>query len=63
MASLGCAQLKVYNGELLERMQELLSHDLCITINSDDPSYFGGYVGEYFVNLLLSLHCPLTCHL
>jgi hypothetical protein len=37
-----CAQLKVYDGQLVERMRELLSHDLCVTINSDDPSYFGG---------------------
>ena len=41
-AAWGVAQLKVYDGQLVERMRELLSHDLCITINSDDPSYFGG---------------------
>lgn len=34
-------QLKIYDGELVERLRVLLSLGLCITINSDDPSYFG----------------------
>ena len=38
---LAYAQLKVYDGELVERMRDLLSSGLCITLNSDDPSYFG----------------------
>jgi adenosine deaminase len=24
----------------------MLDHGLCATVNSDDPAYFGGYVGE-----------------
>jgi adenosine deaminase len=24
----------------------MLEHGLCVTVNSDDPAYFGGYVGE-----------------
>jgi adenosine deaminase len=24
----------------------MLEHGLCATVNSDDPAYFGGYVGE-----------------
>ena len=27
---------------------ELLDADLCVTINSDDPAYFGGYINENF---------------
>jgi adenine deaminase len=27
---------------------ELLRLGLCVTINSDDPAYFGGYIGENF---------------
>jgi len=27
----------------------LLDAGLCVTINSDDPAYFGGYVNENFV--------------
>ncbi|KAK9796712.1 hypothetical protein WJX73_009792 [Symbiochloris irregularis] len=38
-------KLKVYDGELQERMQELFGlGNLCITVNSDDPAYFGGYM-------------------
>jgi adenine deaminase len=27
----------------------LLARGLCVTINSDDPAYFGGYVNENFL--------------
>ena len=27
-------------------LAKLLDHGLCATVNSDDPAYFGGYVGE-----------------
>ena len=30
------------------RLPELLNAGLCATINSDDPAYFGGYIGENF---------------
>jgi adenine deaminase len=35
----------------LERhnLQRLLARGLCVTINSDDPAYFGGYVNENFL--------------
>ena len=29
--------------------QRLLDKGLCVTVNSDDPAYFGGYVGENYV--------------
>ena len=48
----GVLQLKVYNGELQERMAELLTSGLCVTINSDDPSYFGGYMNANFEYLV-----------
>lgn len=34
--------------ETLEQhpLQKMLEHGLCATVNSDDPAYFGGYVGE-----------------
>ena len=34
--------------ETLERhpLARMLEHGLCATVNSDDPAYFGGYVGE-----------------
>ena len=27
-------------------LAQMLEHGLCATVNSDDPAYFGGYVGE-----------------
>ena len=30
-------------------LKRLLEAGLCVTINSDDPSYFGGYIGENFL--------------
>jgi adenosine deaminase len=33
----------------------LLAAGLCVTINSDDPAYFGGYVNDNFVQLFESL--------
>ncbi|MET0412550.1 MAG: adenosine deaminase [Polyangiaceae bacterium] len=34
---------------------ELLDQGLCVTVNSDDPEYFGGYVNDNFVALVDSL--------
>ena len=36
-------QLQVYKGQLPERLRDLMSHGLLITLNADDPAYFGGY--------------------
>jgi len=33
----------------------LLAAGLCVTINSDDPAYFGGYLNDNFVQLFESL--------
>jgi len=44
-------KLQVYKGEYFERMRELIAWDLCTTVNSDDPPFFGtkgGYVNENF---------------
>jgi adenosine deaminase len=29
-------------------LPQLLNANLCVTINSDDPAYFGGYINENF---------------
>jgi adenosine deaminase len=34
---------------------ELLAANLCVTINSDDPAYFGGYLNDNLVQLFESL--------
>jgi len=30
---------------------EMLEQGVCVTVNSDDPSYFGGYMTENFISL------------
>lgn len=35
---------------------ELLSHDVCVTINSDDPAYFGGYINQNYIELATALN-------
>jgi adenine deaminase len=32
-------------------LKQLLDAGLCVTVNSDDPAYFGGYMNENFVQL------------
>ena len=41
-------QLKVYRGTLFQRMKEVIAADLCVTVNSDDPPFFGGYMNENY---------------
>lgn len=36
-------KLKIYDGELTEKLKTLMDQGLCITINADDPAYFSGY--------------------
>lgn len=36
-------EMKVHN------LKRLLDQGLCVTVNSDDPAYFGGYVAENFL--------------
>jgi len=43
-----CLQLQIYRGVLLEKMRELMATDVRVTVNSDDPPFFGGYVNENF---------------
>ena len=37
-------------------LARMLEHGLCATVNSDDPAYFGGYVGENFAGVARALH-------
>ena len=39
----------------------LLAAGLCVTVNSDDPAYFGGYLNDNFIQLFESLP-QLTAH-
>jgi adenosine deaminase len=37
-------------------LREMLQRGLCVTVNSDDPAYFGGYIAENFVAAQQALH-------
>jgi len=42
-------KLRVFDTLEEHNLKTLLHAGLCVTINSDDPAYFGGYVGENFL--------------
>ena len=42
-------KLRVFDSIQEHNLPELLDADLCVTINSDDPAYFGGYINENFI--------------
>ena len=48
-------KLCVYPTLAQHRLPELLAAGLCVTVNSDDPAYFGGYVNQNFVELFEAL--------
>jgi len=41
-------RLRVFDRLEDHNLKQLLDAGLCVTVNSDDPAYFGGYVGENF---------------
>ena len=42
-------KLRVFDRLEEHNLKKLLEAGLCVTINSDDPAYFGGYLGDNFV--------------
>jgi adenosine deaminase len=44
-------KLKVFEEMSEHTILEMLELGLCVTVNSDDPSYFGGYMTENFIAL------------
>lgn len=48
-------KLRVFENMAQHNILELLERGLKVTVNSDDPAYFGGYVLENFVALRDSL--------
>jgi adenine deaminase len=42
-------KLRVFESMERHNLKQLLNHGLYVTINSDDPAYFGGYVTENFL--------------
>lgn len=41
-------KLRVFDKLADHNLKKLLDAGLCVTINSDDPAYFGGYIGENY---------------
>ncbi|MGB3787299.1 MAG: hypothetical protein WA949_04765, partial [Phormidesmis sp.] len=41
-------ELKVFDSMEKHNLNRLLELGICATVNSDDPSYFGGYVAENY---------------
>lgn len=41
-------KLKVFDSMAKHNLKKLLNSGICATVNSDDPSYFGGYITENY---------------
>jgi adenine deaminase len=48
-------KLRVFPSLEEHNLRRLLARGLCVTINSDDPAYFGGYLNENFLLAQLAL--------
>jgi adenosine deaminase len=42
-------KLRIFESIEKHNLKQLLDHGLCVTINSDDPAYFGGYLVENYL--------------
>jgi adenosine deaminase len=49
-------KLCVFDRMADHNLKQLLDAGLCVTLNSDDPAYFGGYIQENFVQAQAALH-------
>lgn len=49
-------KLKVYPTLAEHPLAQLLSAGLCVSVNSDDPAYFGGYINENFLQTFAALN-------
>ena len=48
-------KLRVFDNMVSHTILDMLDLGVCVTVNSDDPSYFGGYMTENFLALYDSL--------
>ena len=49
-------KLKVVKDLKDHPLRKMLSRDMLVTINSDDPSYFGGYINENYLEIAKTLN-------
>jgi adenosine deaminase len=48
-------KLRVFDALEQHNLAQLLDAGLCVTVNSDDPAYFGGYIGDNFLQVQKAL--------
>ena len=53
-------KLKVFDRMEEHNLKKMLDAGLCVTINSDDPAYFGGYMNENFMASQKGLNLSLV---
>lgn len=51
-------KLRVFEHMAAHNLKRLLNLGLCVTVNSDDPAYFGGYINDNFI----AAHQALELH-
>lgn len=56
MCPLSNVKLRVFDSIQDHNLKRMLDLGLCVTANSDDPAYFGGYVDENFHAAWEGLH-------
>jgi len=49
-------RLRVFPDLARHNLKVMLARGLCVTLNSDDPAYFGGYLGQNFLECALALN-------
>ncbi len=49
-------KLRIFNDITTHNLKQLLDLGLCVTVNSDDPAYFGGYIEENFHAVQRAFH-------
>lgn len=48
-------KLRVFDTLANHNLRQMLEAGLCVTVNSDDPAYFGGYIAENFQKIQAAL--------
>ena len=49
-------KLRVFNSLAEHNLKKLLDLGLCVTVNSDDPAYFGGYIADNLTEAQVALN-------
>lgn len=52
-------KLRVFDSLEQHNLKRLLDAGICVTINSDDPAYFGGYIGQNWRSIQAALDLTL----